>query len=82
MRAVTAFLMSHKFDEVVKAKDEAQSQLAELEHTHGLTLDYFLLQWERQRTCQLEMMGHTNLQHLELQLGRLITLEESFREAQ
>ncbi|KAH9807463.1 hypothetical protein DFH28DRAFT_915190, partial [Melampsora americana] len=61
--------------------EEAESLLVQLERVSGHNTDYFAQQWARQKTCQSETIGHTNLQHLETRLGRLIELEETFRES-
>lgn len=79
---MTACLMSQKLDEVLEDKAVTQARLSDLELRHGHNVEYFALQWERQRSCQLDLMANTNLQNLETRLGRLITLEESFRESQ
>ncbi|KAH9820209.1 hypothetical protein DFH28DRAFT_885573, partial [Melampsora americana] len=46
-----------------------------------LTVEYFSAQWERQKTCQAEITGEGTLRQLQIKLGRLIELEEEFRDA-
>lgn len=62
----------------VSTMQEALALLAELERVTGHRTEYFLQQWARQKTCQRENMGNTNIEHLEACLKRLIDLEESF----
>ncbi|KAH9808450.1 hypothetical protein DFH28DRAFT_935886 [Melampsora americana] len=64
----------------VSTMQDALNLLADLERATGHGTEYFSQQWARQKTCQKEHMGNTNIQHLEVRLGRLIDLEESFQE--
>ncbi|EGG09462.1 uncharacterized protein MELLADRAFT_95940 [Melampsora larici-populina 98AG31] len=64
----------------VSTMQEALALLAELERATGHRTEYFSQQWARQKACQRENMGNTNIEHLEARLKRLIDLEESFRE--
>ncbi|EGG11200.1 uncharacterized protein MELLADRAFT_92328 [Melampsora larici-populina 98AG31] len=73
--------MKDRVKKGVSSLQEALALLEELERATGYHTEYFSQQWERQKTCQREYMGNTNIQHLELRLGRLIDLEESFQEA-
>lgn len=62
---------------------EARSRLHMLETTDArFTVEYFSAQWVRQRTSQAEIMGDARLKSLPTQSGRLIELEEDFRDAQ
>ncbi|KAH9810724.1 hypothetical protein DFH28DRAFT_902451, partial [Melampsora americana] len=60
---------------------EACLKLTELETSFGHTVEYLGAQWERQRKCQTEIMGDDRAQEVRAQLGRLIELEEDFKEA-
>ncbi|KAH9815145.1 hypothetical protein DFH28DRAFT_893345 [Melampsora americana] len=61
---------------------KARTQLHILEATDvRFTREYFLAQWERQRTAQAEIIGDDSFQRLQTQLGRLIKLEEDFQDA-
>ncbi|KAH9812856.1 hypothetical protein DFH28DRAFT_1129636 [Melampsora americana] len=73
---------NHKLKVAEKRLSEARLVLANLESKSArLTFQYFSDQWDRQRSCQLEMMADDSLQKLQDRLAHLIDLEEEFRDA-
>ncbi|KAH9822578.1 hypothetical protein DFH28DRAFT_1078758 [Melampsora americana] len=73
---------NHKLKVAEKRLSEARLVLANLESKSArLTFQYFSDQWDRQRSCQLEMMANDSLQKLQERLAHLIDLEEEFRDA-
>ncbi|KAH9824278.1 hypothetical protein DFH28DRAFT_1078013 [Melampsora americana] len=73
---------SRKLNIAEKRLSEARGVLDELKSTAGLAIEYFAEQWERQKKCQSELMADDSFQNLQSRLGRLIDLEEEFKEAQ
>ncbi|KAH9811864.1 hypothetical protein DFH28DRAFT_900048 [Melampsora americana] len=72
---------SRKLNIAEKRLSEARGVLDELKSTAGLAIEYFAEQWERQKKCQSELMADDSFQNLQSRLGRLIDLEEEFKEA-
>lgn len=65
-----------------KRLTDARGQLRHLESI-GITIQYISEQWDRQKTCQSELMDSNNtLEKLRVRLGQLIDIEEEFREQQ
>ncbi|KAH9810783.1 hypothetical protein DFH28DRAFT_932317 [Melampsora americana] len=71
----------HKLKVAETRLSKARSVLRDLESVEGLTVQYLSEQWERQKTCQLKIMENSTMKDLQVQVARLIELEEDFIES-
>ncbi|KAH9809610.1 hypothetical protein DFH28DRAFT_904324 [Melampsora americana] len=74
--------MIRRMRDMKKLLRESQNKLNQLLQDPHYTIEYIKEQWNRQRECQLRVIGSDSIQALTEKLAHLVDLEENLHEAQ
>lgn len=74
--------MIRRMKDMKKLLIETPNKLTELLHDPNYTVDYIKEQWDRQRECQLKVIGSDSIKALTEKVAHLVDLEENLHESQ